>query len=173
MTERQQRLRNKCVLCFTHAHHYIAPHGWTKSHGDCIPLRFLQKARHCCQAGMGIESHCTYSPTIQTNRGNAAVQLTTGYNVGPERGVPHSSAPPLPHSRLTKPHHAATPERACPSSFDGVKRQLTDQRFFKPKEMCHHQRTAACGHLGQFCHRAPPEQPKAAAQRPWKMPGIP
>ena len=33
-------------------------------------------------------------------------------------------------------------------------------------------RNVVGGHHGQFCHRAPPEWPKAAAQRPWNTPGI-
>ena len=32
-------------------------------------------------------------------------------------------------------------------------------------------RNAVGGHRGQFCHRAPPEWPKAAAHRPWNTPG--
>ncbi len=32
-------------------------------------------------------------------------------------------------------------------------------------------RNAIGGHHGQFCHRAPSEWPKAAAQRPWNTPG--
>ena len=108
----------------------IAPHGKTKSHGDCIPLIFSQKPRHRGQAGMEIESHCTFSddPNNSRQRGfpvDHRIQRWTRERSTALVGTTQSRTTP---PRQNEPVRAAA-RTLHPVSFDGVRRWLLDQRI--------------------------------------------